>query len=127
MLGESYRVIYVTPEFVSGNNGNGYAVVFCFIYLRYCFFFFLEFLCEIKKKNVVVVAIDEAHCISSWGHDFRYAYSELSILRDFFVGVPLLALTATATRQVQNDIITSLKMKYLQLRFIFKMLSLFLF
>lgn len=73
--------------------------------------FSLEFLCEIKKKNVVLVAIDEAHCISSWGHDFRHAYSELSVIRDIFVDVPLVALTATATRQVQNDITTSLKMK----------------
>lgn len=62
------------------------------------------------KKNVVVIAVDEAHCISSWGHDFRFAYKDLKILRDVFPNVPMLALTATATARVRRDIVASLQM-----------------
>ena len=57
-----------------------------------------------------VVAIDEAHCISEWGHDFRPAYRNLKGLRRRFHGAPVLALTATATDQVQRDIVRELAM-----------------
>jgi len=56
------------------------------------------------KARVRAIAVDEAHCISHWGHDFREAYGRLSLLRDAFPGVPVHALTATATRRVREDI-----------------------
>ena len=64
-----------------------------------------------KKWNVARIAIDEAHCISEWGHDFRPEYRQLAKLRDLFPGVPFMALTATATERVRADIV-----KYLGLR-----------
>ena len=54
--------------------------------------------------------IDEAHCISQWGHDFRPDYKKLSELRKNFSGVPIMALTATATPRVRADILHQLKM-----------------
>ena len=50
--------------------------------------------------NLGLVAVDEAHCISSWGHDFRPAYRRLARLRQEFARTPLMALTATATKEV---------------------------
>ena len=56
-----------------------------------------------------LIAIDEAHCISEWGHDFRPDYRNLQALRADFPGVPLIALTATATQRVRQDIVDQLK------------------
>lgn len=64
---------------------------------------------RIQKMNVNLIAIDEAHCISHWGHDFRPAYLECSTLRGLLPEVPMIALTATATKQVAADITDSLK------------------
>jgi ATP-dependent DNA helicase RecQ len=70
-----------------------------------------EFLETLKSWNVTLFAIDEAHCISEWGHDFRPEYRRLAELRDHFPTVPLLALTATATSRVQADIVKQLRLK----------------
>ena len=64
---------------------------------------------RIQKMNVNLVAIDEAHCVSQWGHDFRPAYLECSKLRTLLPDVPMISLTATATNQVATDIIDILK------------------
>ncbi|MFT5324957.1 MAG: ATP-dependent DNA helicase RecQ [Planctomycetaceae bacterium] len=68
----------------------------------------IEFL---KKANVSFFAIDEAHCISEWGHDFRPEYRSLKMLRKHFPGVGLHAYTATATEQVRADIVKQLGLK----------------
>jgi len=59
---------------------------------------------RIKRMNVCLLAIDEAHCISQWGYDFRPSYLKIVILRDVCPAAHILALTATATKQVQADI-----------------------
>ena len=85
----AYRLLYVAPErlMLSG------------------------FLADLQRWNVSLLAIDEAHCISEWGHDFRPEYRHLATLRDFFPQVPVMALTATATGRVRNDIVTQLKLR----------------
>ncbi len=62
-----------------------------------------------KKMNVSLLAVDEAHCISQWGYDFRPAYLKISELRDILPGIPVLALTATATSDVIDDIQVKLR------------------
>ncbi len=84
-----YRLLYVAPErlLLSG---------------------FLE---DLRKWNVTLVAVDEAHCISEWGHDFRPEYRRLSELRDVLKDVPVMALTATATGRVRGDIVERLRLR----------------
>ncbi|WOL12153.1 ATP-dependent DNA helicase Q-like 3 isoform X2 [Canna indica] len=86
----SVRLLYVTPELVAT----------------------VGFTAKLKKLYdrglLSLVAVDEAHCISSWGHDFRPSYRKLSSLRSHLPGVPILALTATAVPKVQKDVIESL-------------------
>jgi len=87
-LGE-YRLLYVAPErlMLSG---------------------FLE---DLKRWHVNLFAIDEAHCISEWGHDFRPEYRQLLALREIFPQVPMMGLTATATERVRADIVKQLHLK----------------
>jgi ATP-dependent DNA helicase RecQ len=65
---------------------------------------------RIKGLPINLITIDEAHCVSQWGHDFRPAYLKISALKTYFPKVPFLALTATATPRVKEDIITELGM-----------------
>ena len=84
-----YRLLYVAPErlMLSG---------------------FIE---DLKRWQPRLIAVDEAHCISEWGHDFRPEYRQLAELRGHFPGVPLMALTATATGRVREDIVTHLQLR----------------
>src|SRR5947208_7912184 len=66
---------------------------------------------NLKAWNVSLIAIDEAHCVSEWGHDFRPEYRQIAKLRDALPDVPIMALTATATERVRNDIIQHLRLK----------------
>ena len=66
---------------------------------------------DLQMWNVQLIAIDEAHCISEWGHDFRPEYRQISELRKLFPDVPFMALTATATGRVREDIVSHLKLR----------------
>ena len=70
-----------------------------------------EFKVFLSKLQVDLIAIDEAHCISEWGHDFRPDYRNLKFLRILFPDVPFIALTATATEKVRQDIIKQLSLR----------------
>ncbi len=65
----------------------------------------------LKKQKVNYFAVDEAHCVSKWGHDFRTEYTQISLLREIFPDVPMIALTATATPIVKNDIKQNLTLR----------------
>ena len=70
-----------------------------------------EFMATLKRVELSFVAIDEAHCISEWGHDFRPDYLNLSTIIQEFPEVPVTAFTATATHRVQDDIVTKLGLR----------------
>ncbi|MEO8820049.1 MAG: ATP-dependent DNA helicase RecQ, partial [Ginsengibacter sp.] len=76
---------------------------------------FLEYLPNLK---INLIAIDEAHCISQWGYDFRPSYLRIAALREYFPAVPFLALTASATLEVQNDIREKLLFRQAQKTFL---------
>lgn len=69
------------------------------------------FLKRLEAMRPVLIAVDEAHCIAQWGHDFRPAYLSIATIRNYHPKVPLLALTATATPKVVEEIAASLEMK----------------
>ncbi len=85
-----YKLLYVSPERLQSDQFN-------------------EFLPEL---DISFIAVDEAHCVSQWGHDFRPDYLKITSLREVFKDVPILALTATATTSVQNDIALQLKLRH---------------
>lgn len=64
---------------------------------------------RVVRMNVQLIAVDEAHCISQWGYDFRPSYLRIAELREKLPGVPVLALTASATKTVADDIMRHLK------------------
>ncbi len=83
-----YELVYAAPEGIEASVGRA-----------------------LSRAQIRLVAVDEAHCISQWGHDFRPAYRNLAGLKRKFGGLPVLALTATATPEVGQDIITQLGME----------------
>ena len=84
-----YRLLYVSPERLAGEGSD-------------------SFVSRLAQCDVRFVAVDEAHCISQWGHDFRPEYRQLGRLRTVFPGVSLHAFTATATARVRRDIASQL-------------------
>ncbi|MBI4014782.1 MAG: DNA helicase RecQ [Candidatus Aenigmarchaeota archaeon] len=70
-----------------------------------------EFISFLKMVKIGLFAVDEAHCISEWGHEFRPDYRNLRVLRDTFPSVPIIALTATAVEQVRDDIVRTLRLR----------------
>jgi ATP-dependent DNA helicase RecQ len=84
-----YRLLYVSPERLVGEGSEG-------------------FLTLLASCGVTFIAVDEAHCISQWGHDFRPEYRQLAQLRQRLPGISLQAYTATATARVRRDITTQL-------------------
>lgn len=91
----NYKFLYISPERLQQEIVQNY----------------------IKQMKVNVIAIDEAHCISQWGNDFRPAYKNILVLREIHPLVPIIALTATATTEVLEDTIAEL---HLELPAIFK-------
>jgi ATP-dependent DNA helicase RecQ len=69
------------------------------------------FIERFKQMHVSLIVVDEAHCISEWGHDFRPPYRKIADLRKYHPEVPIIALTATATKEVKEDIILQLDLK----------------
>lgn len=88
------ELLYVTPEMVTKSS----RIVDAFIQLH-------------RRHKLARIVIDEAHCVSQWGHDFRRDYTALGEFRAKFPGVPLMALTATATENVKVDVMHNLGMK----------------
>jgi ATP-dependent DNA helicase RecQ len=87
------KMLYVAPERLMSSN-------------------FLSLVEEVQENvGLSLLAVDEAHCVSEWGHDFRPEYRQLGRLRDRFPETPMLALTATATERVREDILTQLKLR----------------
>jgi ATP-dependent DNA helicase RecQ len=87
-----YRLLYVSPERLAGEGSDG-------------------FLSLLTKARVSFVAVDEAHCISQWGHDFRPEYRQLARLRELLPGISVHAYTATATARVRRDIAAQLALQ----------------
>ncbi len=89
---DSCRLLYVSPERLVGEGSQGFRRL-------------------LKQCGVRFVAIDEAHCISQWGHDFRTEYRQLGRLREEFPEASFHAFTATATGRVRNDIVSELRLQ----------------
>lgn len=88
---QKYKLLYVSPERLMAYDQ--------------------VFLNQLRRQTIALFAIDEAHCISMWGHDFRPEYRELSRLKQQFPQVPIIALTATADQVTRRDIIEKLALR----------------
>lgn len=73
------------------------------------------FIERFKRMKVGLIVVDEAHCISEWGQDFRPSYQEIATIRAWHPQVPMIALTASATPQVREDIVTRLELRHAKL------------
>lgn len=91
ILQGEFRLVYASPEFLASDWGQ-------------------DFVRQLRDQ-LTLIAIDEAHCVSHWGHDFRTDYRKLGNLRSIAPSVPILAVTATATPEVRQDICHQLKMR----------------
>lgn len=92
------KLVYITPEVLSMASGRNEE--------------FLEQLDRLYETNLLEgFVIDEAHCVSNWGHDFRESYLNLRVIKDYYSLIPIWAFTATATQKVQQDIISQLQIK----------------
>jgi ATP-dependent DNA helicase RecQ len=69
------------------------------------------FILSLQNLPISLIAVDEAHCIAQWGHDFRPAYLKINLIKTLFPNAPILALTATATPKIQEEILMNLEMK----------------
>ncbi len=87
-----FRLLYVAPERLVGEGGESFTGL-------------------VGRRPVSFVAVDEAHCISQWGHDFRPEYRQLAQLRDRWPDISLHAYTATATERVRRDIVSQLGLR----------------
>jgi ATP-dependent DNA helicase RecQ len=87
---DDLKMIYTSPERLLANNK--------------------QFLNYLQSLPISLIAIDEAHCVSSWGHDFRPEYSQLSVLKELFPATPIIALTATADELTRKDILEKLNL-----------------
>ena len=85
----TYKLLYAAPERIMSSG----------------------FIDSLKRWNVQMVAVDEAHCVSEWGHDFRPEYRQLATLRESLPTTPFVALTATATPRVKEDLENQLQLK----------------
>jgi RecQ family ATP-dependent DNA helicase len=92
------RLLYVTPEFCQSDHFRRILKVIH------------------SQKELARIAVDEAHCVSEWGHDFRPSFQQLSFFKTEFPDVPIICLTATATARVRDDIIKTLALDTSKLR-----------
>ncbi|MBI4092552.1 MAG: RecQ family ATP-dependent DNA helicase [Candidatus Kerfeldbacteria bacterium] len=98
------------PDTIADIQGQAAAGRIKILYLapeRLALAYFRDWL---RTMPVKLIAIDEAHCISEWGHDFRPEYRQVHVLRNDFPAVPMIALTATATARVRQDIVMHLRL-----------------
>jgi len=89
LMNGSSKLLYISPEWISHNKN-------------------IELL---LKLNISLIAVDEAHCISTWGHDFRPSYLNINKLRKALPNIPFIALTATATPETRKEIISNLMLR----------------